>query len=106
MELEIKTVPEEVKGFKPGEVAKLTYDTKTVTAVLKEAPNKSEALDLLLSKPIADIAADIAVVCAICAEETPMNSNDCRANGAFICDKCKAAILHIRKLLEDGGSVV
>lgn len=104
MELEIKTVPVEVKGFKPGEVAKLTYDTKTVTAVLKESPNKSEALDWLdniLNKPIADIA----VACVICAEETPMNSNDYRANGVFICDKCKAAILHIRKLLEDGGSV-
>jgi superfamily II helicase len=104
MELEIKTVPVEVKGFKPDEVAKLTYDTKTVTAVLKEAPNKSEALDWLddiLSKPIADIA----VVCAICAEETPMNSNDCRAHGVFICDKCKAAIKHVRNILENGGSV-
>jgi len=97
MELEIKTVPVEVKGFKPGEVTKLTYDTKTVTAVLKEAPNKSEALDWLLSKPIADIA----VVCAICAEETPMTSNDCRAYGVFICDKCKAAIMHIRNTLEN-----
>ena len=105
MELEIKTVPVEVKGFKPGEVAKRTYDTKTVTAVLKEAPNKYEALDWLddiLSKPIADIA----VVCAICAEETSMNSNDCRAHVVFICDKCKTAILRIRKLLEDRGSIV
>lgn len=102
MELEIKTVPAEVKGFKPGEVAKLTYDTKTVTAVLKEAPNKSEALDWLLSQPIADIAA----VCVICAEETPMNSNDYRAHGVFICDKCKAAIKHVRDYLENGGSVV
>ena len=104
MELEIKTVPGEVKGFKQGEVAKLTYDTKTVTAVLKEAPNKSEALDWLddiLNKPIADIA----VVCAICAEETPMNSNDYRARGVFICDKCKAAIKHVRNILENGGSV-
>lgn len=102
MELEIKTVPVEVKGFKPGEVAKLTYDTKTVTAILKEAPNKSEALDWLLSKPIADIA----VICAICAEETPMNSNDCRVQGVFICDKCKAAIKHVRDILENGGSIV
>ena len=105
MELEIKTIPVEVKGFKPGEVTKLTYDTKTVTTVLKEAPNKSEALDWLdgiLSKPIADIA----VVCAICAEETPMNSNDYRARVVFICDKCKAAIKHVRDYLENGGSVV
>lgn len=97
MELEIKTVPVEVKGFKPGEVAKLMYDTKTVTAVLKESPNKSEAFDWLLNKPIADVA----IVCAICAEETPMNSNDCRAHGVFICDKCKAAIMHMRNTLEN-----
>lgn len=105
MELEIKTVPVEAKGFKPGEVAKLTYDTKTMTAVLKEAPNKSEALDWLdaiLSKPIIDSAA----VCVICAEETPMNSKDPRAHGVFICDKCKAAIKHVRDYLENGGSVV
>jgi hypothetical protein len=51
-------------------------------------------------------AADIFVKCAICEENTAMSSNDCRAQGVFVCDKCKAAILHIRKLLEDGGSVV
>jgi hypothetical protein len=50
-------------------------------------------------------AADIFVRCAICEENTAMSSNDCRAQGVFICDKCKAAILHIRKLLEDGGSL-
>lgn len=44
--------------------------------------------------------------CAICEEHVSMNSNDYRAHGVFICDKCKAAILHIRKLLEDGGSIV
>lgn len=50
--------------------------------------------------------ADVFVRCAICEELVSMNSNDHRAQGIFICDKCKAAILHIRKLLEDGGSVV
>jgi hypothetical protein len=50
--------------------------------------------------------ADIMVRCAICEEHVSMSSNDYRAQGVFICDKCKAAILHIRKLLEDGGSVV
>ncbi len=49
--------------------------------------------------------ADICVSCAICKEATSMNSHDCRAYGVFICDKCKKAILHIRKILEDGGSV-
>lgn len=51
-------------------------------------------------------AADIFVRCAICEEYVSMNSNDYRTQGVFICDKCKAAVLHIRKLLEDGGSVV
>ena len=50
-------------------------------------------------------AADVCVRCTICEERVSMNSNDYRAQGVFICDKCKAAILHIRKLLEDGGSV-
>lgn len=49
--------------------------------------------------------ADIMVRCPICEESTSMNSNDCRARGVFICDKCKAAVLHIRELLENGGSV-
>lgn len=51
-------------------------------------------------------AADICVRCAICEEHVSMNYNDYRAQGIFICDKCKAAILHIRKLLEDRGSIV
>ena len=50
--------------------------------------------------------ADIAVRCAVCEESTPMNSNDYRAHGVFICDKCKAAIKHVRDILETGGSVV
>lgn len=82
----------------------MELDTKHIVAFIKESPNKSEALDWLddiLGKPIADIA----VVCAICAEETPMNFNNSQARGVFICDKCKAAVLYIRKLLEDGGSV-
>lgn len=50
--------------------------------------------------------ADIAVMCAICDEYTPMNSADYRAQRIFICDKCKAAIKHVRDILENGGSVV
>ena len=46
-------------------------------------------------------AADIAVMCAICEEYTSMNSHDYRARGVFICDKCKAAIKHIRDTLEN-----
>ena len=66
---------------------------------------KTKTIDL--TAPVADIcAADIMIRCAICEESVSMNSNDYRAQGVFICDKCKAAILHIRKLLEDGGSVV
>lgn len=50
-------------------------------------------------------AADIAVRCAVCEEYTSMNSNDYRAQVVFICDKCKAAIKHVRDYLENGGSV-
>ena len=49
--------------------------------------------------------ADIAVGCAICEEYTSMNSNDYRAHGVFICDKCKAAIKHVRDYLENGNSL-
>lgn len=50
--------------------------------------------------------ADIMVRCAICEEHVSMKSNDYRAQGVFICDKCKAAIKHVRDYLENGGSVV
>ena len=50
-------------------------------------------------------AADIGVMCAICDEYTPMNSADYRAQRIFICDKCKAAVSHVRALLENGGSL-
>jgi hypothetical protein len=60
-----------------------------------------------LEARVAEIcAAEICVGCAICGEYTSMNLNDCRAQGVFVCDKCKAAVLHIRKMLEDGGSIV
>ncbi len=52
------------------------------------------------------VAADIAVKCVICEKYTPMNSHDYRAQGVFVCDKCKRAVLYIRELLENGGSVV
>jgi formylmethanofuran dehydrogenase subunit E len=64
--------------------------------------SRVEHLDKIIAK---SVAADIMVRCAICEEHVSMNSNDYRAQGVFICDKCKAAVLHIRKLLEDGGSV-
>lgn len=60
-----------------------------------------------LDKILVDSAiADIAAICVICEKHTPMNSRDYWApGGVFVCDKCKAAILHIRKLLEDGESM-
>jgi formylmethanofuran dehydrogenase subunit E len=61
-----------------------------------------EHLDKLLAN---SVAADIAVRCAVCEEDTCMNSTDYRAHGVFICDKCKAAIKHVRDYLENGGSV-
>ena len=65
--------------------------------------NPPSPLDAFISEAFA--TADIAVRCVICEEYTPMNSHDCRAHGVFICDKCKAAIMHIRNILENGGSV-
>ena len=61
-----------------------------------------EHLDKILAS---SATADIAVKCVICEEYTPMNSHDGRARGVFICDKCKAAIMHIRNILDNGGSV-
>jgi hypothetical protein len=61
--------------------------------------NPPSPLDAFISEAFA--AADIAVRCVICEEYTPMNSHDGRARGVFICDKCKAAIMHIRNTLEN-----
>jgi hypothetical protein len=66
--------------------------------------NPPSPLDAFISEAFA--TADIAVRCVICEEYTPMNSHDCRAHGVFICDKCKAAIMHIRNILDNGGNVV
>ena len=66
--------------------------------------NPPSPLDAFISEAFAK--ADIAVRCVICDEYTPMNSCDYRAHGVFICDKCKAAIKHVRDYLENGGSVV
>jgi superfamily II helicase len=76
----------------------------SVNTSTKNEPSPFENFDSMVANYT---VANIAVVCAVCAEETPMNSNDYRyrAQGIFICDKCKAAILHVRKLLEDRGSV-
>jgi hypothetical protein len=82
----------------------MELDTKQVVTFVEEAPNKSEALDWL-EKISTYGTADIAVKCVICEEYTPMNSHDGRARGVFICDKCRAAIMHIRNILDDGGSV-
>lgn len=56
-----------------------------------------EHLDKILAN---SVSADIAVKCVICEEYTPVNSYDGRARGVFICDKCKAAIKHVRDYLE------
>lgn len=82
----------------------MELETQHVIAFMKEAPNKSEALDWLEKISTYDVA-DIAVKCVICAEYTPMHSHDGRARGVFICDKCKAAIMHIRNILDNGGSL-
>lgn len=66
---------------------------------------KTETIDWTEHIATATCVADIMVRCAICEELVSMNSNDYRAHGMFICDKCKAAIKHIRDYLENGGSV-
>lgn len=104
MDLEMKVVPVELEGFKPGEVAKLQYDTKQVVAFIKDSNNKAEALDLL-AKTSHYATADIMVSCAICEEYVSMNSNDYGTRGVFICDKCKVAIKHVRDYLENGGGL-
>lgn len=71
----------------------LTTETTTVNSASPFGPSATFA------------AADIMVRCAICEEYVSMNSNDYRARGIFICDKCKAAVRHIRALLENGGNV-
>ena len=78
----------------------MELDTKHVVTFIEEAPNKSEALDWL-EKISTYTIADIAVKCVICEEYTPMNSHDGRARDVFICDKCKAAIKHMRNTLEN-----
>lgn len=104
MDLEMKIAPKELEGFKPGEVAKLKYDTRHVVAFLKDSDNKAEALDWL--DKISTYAADVLVRCAICEEHVSMNSNDYRAQGVFICEKCKNAVMHIRNILENEGSTI
>lgn len=64
--------------------------------------SRMEHLDKILAN---SVTADIMVRCAICEEHVSMNSNDYRAHGVFICDKCKAAIKHVRDILDNGGSI-
>lgn len=103
MDIEMKVAPTELEGFKPNKPAVLHYENKHLVNFLQE-DGSTGAIDWT-AHTATICAADISVRCAICEEVTSMNSNDYRAQGIFICDKCKAAILHIRKLLEDGGSV-
>ena len=104
MELEMKVAPKEFEGFKPGEPAILHYENKHLVNCLRE-DGTAETIDWM--EHVTTIcAADIFVRRAICGESTSMSSNDHRAQGVFICSKCKAAVKHIRDLLENGGSVV
>ena len=83
----------------------MELDTKHVVTFIKESSNKAEVIDWLEKISTYDTA-DIAVKCVICEEYTPMNSHDGRARGVFICNKCRAAIMHIRNILDNGGSIV
>ncbi len=77
----------------------IIHATETTTA------NPISPFDHFESMVATYAVADIMVRCAICEEHVSMNSNDYRAQGVFICDKCKAAIKHVRDYLENGGSV-
>ena len=108
MDLEMKIAPKELEGFKPGEPAVLHYDKHLVNCLREDGTAETidwaDSVDYIKEKLN---TYDIGVECFICGEHTSMSSHDHRARHAvFICDKCRAAILHIRKLLEDGGSVV
>lgn len=106
MDLEMKVASKELDGFKQNEPAVLHYEKQHLVDCLQE-DGPAETLDWTDS--ISYIkeklnAYDVGVECFICEEHASISSRDHRA--IFICDKCKAAILHIRKLLEDGGSFV
>ena len=102
MNLEMKA-PKEFEGFKPNKPAVLHWENEHLVNCLLE-DRTAETIDWI--KHTATIcAADICVRCAICEEATSMNSHDYRAQGVFICNKCKKAVLHISELLENGGSV-
>lgn len=81
-------------------------DDRLILKVDTSTKNELSPFEQIDSMTATYAVADIAVMCAICEEYTPMNSNDYRAHGVFICDKCKAAIKHIRDYLENGGSVI
>ena len=104
----MKIAPKELEGFKPGEPAVLHYENKHLVNFLREDGTAgtidwTDSIDYIKEKLD---TYDIGVECFICEERTSMSSHDRRARHAvFICDKCKAAILHIRKLLEDRGSL-
>lgn len=80
-------------------------DDRLILKVDTSTKNELSPFEQMDSMTATYAVADIGVMCAICEEYTSMNSHDYRAHGVFICDKCKAAILHIRELLENGWSV-
>ena len=81
-------------------------DDRLILKVDTSTKNELSPFEQIESKTATYAAADIAVGCAICEEYTSMNSHNCRTYGIFICDKCKAAIKHVRDYLENGGSLV
>ena len=104
MDLEMKIAPKEFEGFKLGEPAVLRYENKHFVNCLRE-DGVTETLDWTDSvdyiKEKLDTY-DIGVECFICGEYTSMSSHDHRVKHAvFICDKCRAAIMHIRNTLEN-----
>lgn len=81
-------------------------DDRHILKVDASTKNELSPFEQIDSMTATYAVADIGVMCAICEEYTSMYSHNYRASGVFICDKCKAAIKHVRDYLEIGGSVV
>ena len=58
-----------------------------------------------LQIPIMVAKTHVATRCLTCDETIDLGPYD-NADVRYICDKCKAAIKHVRNILENGGNIV
>ena len=76
-------------------------DNRVFVSVDTSTANTPSPFEHFYSIMANSVTADITAICVVCEEFTPMNSNDLRAHSVFICNKCKAAIKHVRASLEN-----